>query len=319
MGGSPQGSFLGQLAYTTGSYDNTEQLNIEEEDKFQYIDDLDLLELIILTDVLIQYDFRAHVASDIAIGQRFLPPSSTKTQTFHDGIALWTQQNMMKFNSGKSKYVLHTRMQEDFATRFTLDGCHIDRQKVTKILGLWIGEDPSSWEYNTKEIIKRTYASLSILTKLKYAGLSRTKLLHIYCLHVRSSMEYCSVVWHNNLTQAQSNAIERLQKVSLKIILGRDCPRKEDGHFDYQNALLICNLKTLFSRRQNRIIDFGKKCIKHPSLSSMFPLNPAISNPHTVRNREKFHVNFARTQSYKNSAIPAIQRRLNIYFTQTPE
>jgi hypothetical protein len=188
VGGSPQGSFLGQLAYTTGSYDNTEQLNIEEEDKFQYIDDLDLLELIILTDVLIQYDFRAHVASDIAIGQRFLPPSSTKTQTFHDGIALWTRQNMMKLNSGKSKYVLHTRMQEDFATRLTLDGCHIDRQKVTKILGLGIGEDPSSWEYNTTEIIKKTYASLSILTKLKYAGLSRTKLLHIYCLHVRSSM-----------------------------------------------------------------------------------------------------------------------------------
>ena len=121
VGGSPQGSFLGQLAYTTGSYDNTEQLNIEE-DKFQYIDDLDLLELIILTDVLIQNDFRAHVASDIAIGQRFLPPSSTKTQTFHDGIALWTRQNMMKLNSGKSKYVLHTRMQEDFATRFTLKG-----------------------------------------------------------------------------------------------------------------------------------------------------------------------------------------------------
>ena len=181
VGGSPQGNFLGQLAYTTGSYDHTEQLNIEDEDKFQYIDDLDLLDLIILTDVLIQYDFQAYVASDIAIGQRFLPPSSTKTQTFLDVIALWTRQNMMNLNSEKSKYVLHTRMQEDFATRFTLDGCHIDRQRVTKIHGLWIGEDPSSLEYNTKEIIKRTYASLSILTKLKYAGLSRTKLFHIYC------------------------------------------------------------------------------------------------------------------------------------------
>ena len=63
---------------------------------------------------------------------------------------------MMKLNSVKSKYVLHKGMLEDFATRLTLDGCHIGRQKVTKILGLWIGEEPSSWEYNTKEIIKRT-------------------------------------------------------------------------------------------------------------------------------------------------------------------
>ena len=105
VGGSPQGCFLGQLAYTSGSHDNTEQLNIEEEDKYQYIDDLDLLELIILTDVLIDYDFRAHVASDIALGQRFLPPAATKTQTFNDGIALWTHQNLMTINSEKSKYV----------------------------------------------------------------------------------------------------------------------------------------------------------------------------------------------------------------------
>ena len=113
-----------------------------------------------------------------------------------------------------------------------------------------VGEDPSNWKINTKEIVKRTYASLSMLTKLKYAGLSRTKVLHIYSLHIRSSMEYCSVVWHDNLTQAQSNSIERLQIVSLKIILGSECPRREDGHFDYLKALSICNLKSLFSRRE---------------------------------------------------------------------
>ena len=204
-----------------------------------------------------------------------------------------------------------------FCPRFTLDGCYIERQKVTKILGVWIGEDPSNWDFNTKEIVKRTYASLSMLTKLKYAGLSRTKLLHIYCLHIRSSMEYCSVVWHDNLTQGQSNSIERLQKVSLKIILGSESPRCEDGHFDYVKALHICNLKSLFSRREKRMIDFGRKCIQHPSLTRMFPPNPTISdNPNLVRNREQFHVNFARTAAYNNSAIPAIQRRLNSHFTQ---
>ena len=56
MGGSPQGSITGQMAYTTGSHDNTEQLIIDEEDKYQYIDDLALLELIILAEVLIQYN-----------------------------------------------------------------------------------------------------------------------------------------------------------------------------------------------------------------------------------------------------------------------
>ena len=179
VGGSPAGSFLGQLSYTTGCYDNTEALDIEEEDKYQYIDDLNLLELIFMADLLQQYDFRSHVASDIGLDQRFLPPSSTRSQGFHDGIALWTSENKTKLNFDKSKYVVHSRMKESVATRFTLDGAYIERQSATKILGVWIGEDPSCWEKNTKEIMKRTYASMSILTKLKYAGLSRGKLIHI--------------------------------------------------------------------------------------------------------------------------------------------
>ena len=101
---NPAGSFLGQLCYTTGCYDNTEELDIEEDDKYQYIDDLTLLELIIIGDLLQVYDFRSHVASDIALDQRFLPPSSTKTQNFQDGMALWTEQNLTKLNFGKSKY-----------------------------------------------------------------------------------------------------------------------------------------------------------------------------------------------------------------------
>ena len=103
VGGSPAGSYLGQLCYTTGCYDNTEELNIEEEDKYQYIDDLNLLELIFMADLLQEYDFRNHVVSDIGQDQRFLPPTSTKTQTFHDGIAKWTEHNQTKLNQGKSK------------------------------------------------------------------------------------------------------------------------------------------------------------------------------------------------------------------------
>ena len=319
VGGSPQGSFLGQMCYTTGSYDNTDQLDIDEDNKFQYIDDLDLLELIILTDVLIQYNFREHVASDIGIGQRFLPPTSTKTQSYHDEISIWTQNNLMKLNSEKSKYMLHTRTRENFATRFSLEGCLIDRETATKVLGVWVGEDPSCWDINTQQIMKRSYASMSILTKLKYAGLSREKLIHIYSLHVRSSMEYCSVVWHDNLTQAQSNSIERLQIVALKIILGNDCPRKDDGHFDYSRALTLCQLETLFSRREKRALSFGKKCIKHPTMKRLFPLNPAmLTNPYPVRSREPFYVNHARTAAYSESAIPAIQRRLNKHYASSP-
>ena len=165
--------------------------------------------------------------------------------------------------------------------------------------------------------MKRTYASMSMLTKLKYAGLSRRKLIHIYCLFVRSYTEYCSVAWHDSLTQVQTKAIERLQIVALKIILGGDSPRKPDGHFDYFEALKLCNLKSLFDRREARTLSFGKKSSKHPSLKRLFPLHEdVLEDQPNLRNQEKFHVNFARTASYQNSAIPSIQRRLNKHFTE---
>ena len=319
VGGSPQGGILGGISYSAGSNDNTEAIEVDDEDKYQYVDDLNLLELIIMSDILIQYNFRAHVASDIAVGHRFLPPSATRTQSYNDGIALWTHQNLTKLNTDKSKYMLHTRMKEEFATRFTLDGNYIERQSATKILGVWIGEDPSCWEKNTRQMMKRTYGSMSILTKLKYAGMSRSKLLHIYCLHIRSSMEYCSVVWHDNLTQAQGHSIERLQIVALKIILGADSPRRDDGHFDYHRALVICNLSSLFDRREKRTLVFAKKCIKHPTLKKIFPENTrTLNDPHDLRSREAFHVNYARTEAYKRSAIPSIQRRLNSHYCNQP-
>lgn len=44
----------------------------------------------------------------------------------------------------------------------------------------------------------------------------------------------------------------------------------------------------------------------------MFPLNPT-KDTHSVRKREKFHVNKARTQTYFKSTIPYLQRRLNLH------
>jgi hypothetical protein len=51
----------------------------------------------------------------------------------------------------------------------------------------------------------------------------------------------------------------------------------------------------------------------------MFPINPNLENEVGVRQRERFSVNFARTKSYQNSAIPYCQRLLNTHFAQMQE
>ena len=183
IGGAAQGSLIGQIFYTSSSYDNT--VGVNDEDKFQYIDDLSVLEVVYLSGLLIDYDFHSHVASDIAVDQRFLPPGHTHTQSQSDAISQWTDTNLAKLNASKSNYIIYTRMKEDFAARITLNGTYLERQSVIKILGVWISDKPGCWEKNTKEIIKTTYSKLSILTKLKHAGMQIEDLIQIYCLLIK--------------------------------------------------------------------------------------------------------------------------------------
>ena len=145
-----------------------------------------------------------------------------------------------------------------------------------------------------------------MLTKLKYAGVSILDLIDIYVLYIRSVLEYCSVVWHSTLTVDQSDTIENVQKTCLKVILG-------PLYQGYSHALEYCGLKRLIERREDRCLQFGLKCLLHPVHNRMFPVNPNLQESLATRNREHFQVNKARTDSYRRSAIPYIQRKLNTY------
>ena len=87
-----------------------------------------------------------------------------------------------------------------------------------------------------------------------------------------------------------------------------------DCYVSYPAALEMTGLQTLYDRREKRCLDFALKAIKHPINHKMFPLNRNLDNELEVRNRETFQVNFARTDQYKKSAIPACQRILNDHF-----
>ena len=95
-----------------------------------------------------------------------------------------------------------------------------------------------------------------MITKLKYVGVKIEDLLDIYILFIRSVTEYCAVVFHSSLTKEQSDKIEKIQKTSLKIILG-------DMYISYSTALEMCDLETLFERREKRCLDFALKSITH--------------------------------------------------------
>ena len=82
--------------------------------------------------------------------------------------------------------------------------------------------DNLTWDSNTDFITKKAYKIMTILHNLSSFGLPVDELVNIYVLYIRSVVEYCAVVWHSALTEANRYAIERVQKVAIKIILGED-------------------------------------------------------------------------------------------------
>ena len=106
----------------------------------------------------------------------------------------------------------------------------------------------------------------------------------------------------NAITEEEKNYLERVQKVSCKIIL-------KGKYTTYTNALQDLKLENLDSRRQKMALNFGKKCVEHPQFSSLFPLNAEVD--FNLRNREKYQVKFANCSRLKNSSVPEIQRLMN--------
>ena len=62
IGGGPQGTLLGGLEYIAQSNDNADV--VPPEDRYKFIDDLSVLQLVLLSGLLVDYDFHHHVQWD---------------------------------------------------------------------------------------------------------------------------------------------------------------------------------------------------------------------------------------------------------------
>ena len=301
-GGGPQGSTFGLLEYKSNSNDNAE--HIPEDMRFKFVDDLSALEklnLIVLG--LSSYNFRNHVASDIGINDKFLPPQNIKSQENLDQIAEWTTRNKMKLNKKKTEVMIFNFTNDyQFKTRLYIEDSLLEIVSQTKLLGTIISSD-LKWHSNTDMLVKKGYQRMIILHKLYSFCMPDSELVNIYILYLRSILEQSCQLWHYAITEEESSELERVQKVATKVIL-------DSRYTDYHSALEILNLETLRERRKKLCLKFSKKCLKFSQTREMFPLN--VDHEVETREAEKYKVKFARTSRLFDSAIPQMQRALNV-------
>ena len=193
-GGGPQGGTLGIEEYLSQSNDNTNFLN--EEEKFKYIDDLSMLELVNLISIgIANYNFKANVASDIGIGHKYLPPENVQSQNYIKKIEAWTNEKQMKLNDSKSKYMIFNFSKNyQVNTRLYMESKLLQQVKETKLLGVIIRDD-LSFKSNTNYITRNAYKRMVILHRLGKFSLPISDLVNIYILYIRSVLEQSAVVW----------------------------------------------------------------------------------------------------------------------------
>ena len=272
--------------------------------KYKFVDDLSTLEKLNLIAIgLCSYNFKAHVASDIGIDQKYLPPENFGGQESLNIIQKWTTDNKAKLNTEKTKVMVFNYTNEhQFSTRLYLGGQLLEIITETKLLGTIITSD-LKWHKNSDMLIRKAYQRMRMIQKLKSFGVHKEDLRIIYILYIRSILEQNCQVWHYSLTNEDETNFERVQKVACYLIL-------HETYESYEKALIVLNLETLNLRREQLYLKFAKKCIKHPKASKMFPLNS--ESKYNFRTKEKYVVQKAKTDRLMNSAIPQLQRVLNL-------
>ena len=301
-GGGPQGSTFGIWEYLSQSNDNAN--NISESDRFKFVDDLTFLEIIHLLSVgLASYNLRAHVPSNIATHNQIIPAVNLKSQKQIEEINEWTKKMKMKLNGKKTKNIIFNFSQKkQFTTNLSVNNENIELVEETKLLGTHITKD-LKWNKNTKELIKKGFQRMQILHRAAGFTSNVEDLKSIYLIYVRSVVEQSAVVWHSSLTYKNRRDLERVQRCAVRVIM-------KNNYKGYKNGLKTLRIQTLEKRREMLCLKFAKNCLKDEKLKKFFPVK---KSEHKMKKRKtmKFKTNKTRTERYRKSAIPYMQRLLN--------
>ena len=263
-GGMPQGSWLGPLIFII------------------YIDDLHpsctthkFMDDVTLTEVITK-------GSDSADNNMF---------QYISHLQLWSKNNSMRLNFKKTKEMILGSVQKNPPASLCVDGNVIDTVKCYRLLGINISDD-LCWNAHVDALCAKVASRLYFLKILKRSGLTQKDLLCFYQSVIRSVVEYGCVVWHHNLTTAQSDRLEALQKRALRIIL-------YPVTLPYNTALALCEIESLKLRRYNFQQKFFKQ-ICHPGncLHDLLPPQRDPSVSLRLRHTTVYPIPQVRTKRY---------------------
>ena len=170
-----------------------------------------------------------------------------------------------------------------------------------RLVGFVFGTRPSAGPHvdSIAEVYKR---KKWMLYHLRAAGIKGRQLYRLYCCYVRSSIEYCSVVYHPMLNRGQEEQLEGIQRHALRICFG--------ATGDLDERMAENSVETLKARRERRCDAFIRKAWNNPRFGpKWFTRREAV--PWNIRRRREIREPTAATQRRFKSPLAFMQRRAN--------
>ena len=230
-----------------------------------------------------------------------LPAENNLLQFYINDTEQFVQENNMVINKDKTKVISFTKSRKwDFPPelRFS-DGTLIECVPKTKLVGVVLSQD-LRWFQNTEYICSKARQKLWVLRRMVKLELDIFKMFDVYTKEVRSILELAVPVWHSRLTGQQTSDIERIQKISFKIIL-------QDRYQTYPLACSTFSTQTLEQRRVKLCTTFATKNLKTDH--SFFT---KVGTNVKTRNKSDLVKEFkCRTGRYKKSSLPYLANLIN--------
>ena len=190
-------------------------------------------------------------------------------------VSSFAEKSGLLLNPSKTQELVidfrRSRLTPDNLTRpIEIDGKEIQRSEEISYLGVTLARH-LKWDLQVNKMTQSLKKAFYALKLLKTAGASKAHLLNAYNCFFRPRAEYASIIWGPNLSKTLSDQLERNNQTAHRICHGWQCA--------------CTDWETLSQRRQKQLACIAK-------------LTTYCGVPK------------ARTERYRKSTIPTIQRIL---------
>lgn len=234
--------------------------------------------IIFVNDIVKIFEYAAceMYADDLKV---FMPirtiDDALKLQTDLDRLSEWCNNNSLFLNVSKCKAMTFHRKRIAMHFAYQLNRADVCRVDEIKDLGVMFDEK-LSFNKHIDMVISKAYSTLGFVMRVCSEFRDPLVLKSLYFAHVRSILEYASVVWSPNFITS-SNKIESIQKKFLRFVFRRFGWYNVVQYAPYAFKRGLLGIESLETRRRNAdalfVFDLILGHIDAPNLLDKIDLN----------------------------------------------